>query len=277
MVGINDPRGSSQDEGTLARTFREVTPPEAQRFSSHPDVRRALISFFIFALLELWVYLAAFQDPFADSSGRIWEGPLSLFLLFLAFLFAIRSLSSLRYGKILAGGFALSLMLFIAAAWVPLTPPTATTYSLVVYKSQRKLEFYQDGRLQAEFRISLGGHPVGDKQVMSDAKTPLGQFRVCDKGHGMFHRWIGLNYPTTEDAWRGRQSAKISWGEWWVIRVANLNGRVPYGNSALGGAIGIHGGGAGKDWTLGCVALENKDIETIFDEIPLGTEVEIRS
>ena len=143
-------------------------------------------------------------------------------------------------------------------------------------KSKKILRVSKDGQLVSEFTVALGPTPLGDKRAMGDGCTPLGQFRVCDKGYGQFHKWMGLTYPDAQDAWLGRREGRITWAEFWYIRFENLNSRIPYGNSALGGAIGIHGGGAGKNWTLGCIALENADIDSFFDLVPKGTIVEVK-
>lgn len=91
----------------------------------------------------------------------------------------------------------------------------------------------------------------------------------------MFHKWLGLSYPDSRNAWKGRREGLLTWAELVLLRVQDLNGRIPYGNGPLGGAVGIHGGGAKRNWTLGCVALENEDVDRLYSEIPLGTPVEI--
>lgn len=123
------------------------------------------------------------------------------------------------------------------------------------------------------YPIGLGGSPEGDKEREGDSRTPLGRFVICDKAPDSFHPWLGLNYPNLEDATRGRLEARISWIEFAYIRFENLNARPPYGGSALGGAVGIHGGGSSKDWTLGCVALSNPDVEELYRQCEVGTEV----
>ena len=58
-------------------------------------------------------------------------------------------------------------------------------------------------------------------------------------------------------------------------REAEAAGRAPPWNTPLGGAIGIHGGGGSSDWTLGCVAVENAEIEELWDVVRLGTNVRV--
>jgi hypothetical protein len=57
---------------------------------------------------------------------------------------------------------------------------------------------------------------------------------------------------------------------------AHRNGRRPPWKTALGGEIGIHGGGSGLDWTWGCIALENEAVAELFPVLPLGTPVRIQ-
>lgn len=232
---------------------------------------RALSLFFLFWVLELWVYLSGFANP---SRLCYWEGPLSLLIGLCGYFVFYKQIRESR--PRLAGLLALAPAVGLFLLRVPLTPVSESEWKIEVEKSTRILSVYQAGRRVGRYSIALGGNSVGDKEFMGDQKTPVGDFRVVDKGPSTFHKWLGLNYPTSEDAFLGRLEGRIMWAEMFYILIENRNGRIPYGNSALGGAIGIHGGGAGKDWTLGCVALENEDIDEFYSHIPIGTRVRIR-
>lgn len=234
---------------------------------------RASTLFFVFWILELWVYLSGFADPSDCHWARKWEGPVS-FLVGCGCLFLFyRQLYSTRPRVArLTALFPLAL-LFLSS--VPLTPVADSEWSIEVKKSARTLTIYQADVMRGRYSIALGGNPEGDKEFMGDQKTPLGEFRIVDKGPSVFHKWLGLNYPNSEDAYRGRFEGRLMWVEFFYLLIENRNGRIPYGNSALGGAIGIHGGGARKDWTLGCVALDSGDIDEFYDLIPIGTRVRI--
>lgn len=238
--------------------------------------RRGFAGLAVFTLLELWVHLSAFADPAAVSALRVAEGPLALVALFWFFYWTGSYLKTLRRGHFWLFLWLMILPLLILLGSVPLSPWPQSPWRVEVKKSERTLTLFRDGVLVSQFPVALGPTPIGDKRVMGDGCTPLGAFRICDKGYGQFHKWLGLTYPDSEDAWLGRKEGRITWAEFWYIRFENLNSRIPFGNSALGGAIGIHGGGAGKNWTLGCVALENADIDTFFDQVPLGAIVEIK-
>lgn len=155
---------------------------------------------------------------------------------------------------------------------LPLVKP-----KIVVSKSARRLELYSDGRVVREYRVVLGGDPVGDKEREGDSRTPEGEFYVCVKNEqSQFYRSLGLSYPNREDAERGLRDRLITRPEYDRLVRALTRRRTPPWNTALGGEIYIHGGGTSSDWTAGCVALDNADVQELFDSVPVGTPVDIK-
>jgi murein L,D-transpeptidase YafK len=147
---------------------------------------------------------------------------------------------------------------------------------LVVSKSKRQLFLYSDGQLVRTYKIALGTNPVDDKVRQGDRATPEGDFYVCVKNaRSNFYLSLGLSYPNREDAARGLRDKLITRREHDLIVRAIQNKRRPPWDTALGGEIFIHGGGAEGDWTWGCVALANPDIKELFDAVPMGTSVRI--
>ena len=147
---------------------------------------------------------------------------------------------------------------------------------LVVKKSARKLEFFDGEKLLKTYRIVLGFAPAGDKEIEGDGKTPLGDFYVFTKNEqSRFYLSLGLSYPGIDDAARGLRENLISKEEYDEILLAIAEKRMPPQKTALGGEIYIHGGGTAKDWTWGCVALENEQMKELFDAVPAGTRVTI--
>lgn len=145
-----------------------------------------------------------------------------------------------------------------------------------VRKTDRVLVVYSDGRPAKTYRMVLGSEPVGDKEREGDRRTPEGEFYVCTKNaQSQYHRSIGLSYPDAEDAERGLAAGLISKREHRTILDAVRHLKQPPWNTALGGEIMIHGGGVHTDWTAGCIALADTDIEEIFNALPLGTKVAI--
>jgi murein L,D-transpeptidase YafK len=154
---------------------------------------------------------------------------------------------------------------------LPLSEPR-----IVVEKGARRLRLYAGGELVRVRRIALGFEPEGDKVRQGDGRTPEGVYTVCMKNpKSNFYLSLGLTYPNAEDAERGLRDGLITQAQYKSITSALKAGRCPLWNTALGGEIFIHGGGTGRDWTFGCVALENPEIKELFDTLPKGTPVRI--
>jgi murein L,D-transpeptidase YafK len=153
----------------------------------------------------------------------------------------------------------------------------ASDLSIVVLKGDRRLEVFRGKQKIHSFRIGLGGSPVGDKVRSGDGKTPEGRFYVCVKNpKSRFYLSLGISYPDIADAERGLREGIITRQEHDQIVAAHAKKASPPWNTALGGEIFIHGHGSASDWTLGCVALDNAEIKTLFDLVAPGTPVEIR-
>ena len=143
-------------------------------------------------------------------------------------------------------------------------PAPAAADSIVVYKHERTLVLYNRGVPIRTYFVALGSKPVGDKERAGDQKTPEGLFYInAHNPASKFHLALRISYP--DDAHRARAAAL---------------GADP------GGDIMIHGlpleySEAGKrhvqnDWTNGCVALSNQEIEEIWHAVPDGTPVQIK-
>jgi murein L,D-transpeptidase YafK len=147
---------------------------------------------------------------------------------------------------------------------------------IVVYKQQRKLEFYSDRKLLRTYRVALGFNPVPDKQREGDGATPEGDFYIFVKNNkSAYYLSLGISYPNSEDAERGFRDGLINRKQRDDIVDAIKRKAAPPQYTPLGGLIYIHGNGAGKDWTWGCVALENADIKELYDAVSVGTPVKI--
>jgi murein L,D-transpeptidase YafK len=148
-------------------------------------------------------------------------------------------------------------------------------YRIVVKKAQRKLYLYNDQqKLLKTYKIALGFNPIGTKQQEGDGATPEGQYYITHKNpKSNYHLSLGVSYPNIKDADSGLQRKLISQAQYDTIVSAIKTQAKPPQNTKLGGDIFIHGGGANSDWTLGCVALENKDIEELFNLLPIKTTV----
>ncbi len=147
---------------------------------------------------------------------------------------------------------------------------------IVIYKSKRQLFVIDGDTIVRKYPIALGKNPKGDKTLQGDGKTPEGAYRVCIKNsRSRFYKSIGINYPTIHHAEKAFVNGLITAEEYKRIILANEQGRTPPWNTKLGGAIFIHGGGAYADWTDGCVALYNTDMDELYRIVKIGTPVYI--
>ncbi len=148
---------------------------------------------------------------------------------------------------------------------------------IVIDKEARRLFLYSGSELIKIYPISLGLDPVGDKERQGDRRTPEGRFYVCNKNpKSKYYLSLGISYPNIEDAERGLRQGLITRQQYNAIVRAIKARRKPPWNTPLGGAICIHGGGIPWDWTYGCIAMRNTDMEELFRVIPVGTPVIIK-
>lgn len=151
-----------------------------------------------------------------------------------------------------------------------------TNPKIYVCKAERKLWLVQDKVLVRDYQIGLGPSPKGDKYLRGDGRTPEGEYFVCVKNNSsQYYKSLGINYPSPKHAENGLACGMISYGDYCSIVRANDAKRLPPPNTALGGAVFIHGGGCNMDWTLGCVALANGAMDELFDVVSIGTPVYI--
>lgn len=137
-------------------------------------------------------------------------------------------------------------------------------YAIIVDKYSRKCFVYLSGVKKHEFSAELGKNWVGDKRVKGDNATPEGMYKITRKFEGSktkYYKALLLDYPNDED--KAKFRAEIE------------RGTLPR-NAKIGGLIEIHGdGGKGVDWTEGCVALENDEMEIVYRLTKVGTPVTI--
>lgn len=189
--------------------------------------------------------------------------------------------------------------MFLTAVLSPLpdSPGTTTTaflsilsslegeLSLVIWKSHYSLTLYKGDLPVKTYSAVFGkGHPNGDKEKAGDKRTPEGDFYICTMNHSKrFYKFMGLSYPGLKHADRGLRRGLISLREYEVIERATAEGRQPPWETKLGGAIGIHGRllddraaqTTRENWTDGCIALANADVDELFSILSLGTPVTI--
>ncbi|MGH7786954.1 MAG: L,D-transpeptidase family protein [Candidatus Binatia bacterium] len=147
-----------------------------------------------------------------------------------------------------------------------------------IWKAQRKMELRQGDAVIREFRVVLGREPRAGKEVQGDYRTPVGRYYISrKKPQSRFHRFLEISYPNIDDAERGYSRGLIDANQWADIFIANVHGQSPDSGTRLGGRVGIHGYGGRPylpiDWTQGCIAVSNEDIEFLYAFAPVGTPV----
>jgi len=150
------------------------------------------------------------------------------------------------------------------------------SYVLTVMDGERPVQRFED--------ISIGRGGTTRNKRKHDQKTPLGAFRISSiRPESHYHRFFGVSYPALDDAIRARDTGVISEDEFRAIRSAHEQGQEPPFSTALGGNIGIHGIGEGDvrihgdfNWTDGCIALTNEQVDELAGWIRLGMTVVIR-
>jgi murein L,D-transpeptidase YafK len=140
-------------------------------------------------------------------------------------------------------------------------PPDTRIDSLLVYKSQHYMDAYSQGKRIKRYTVSLGRHAVGHKMKEGDKRTPEGRYVINAKNSASaYHKNLGISYPNAADR-----------------RTARSLGVSP------GGDVKIHGlrNGLGfigrfhrfRDWTAGCVAVTNDEMDELFVAVHKGTPI----
>ncbi len=156
----------------------------------------------------------------------------------------------------------------------PAITPLASGLWLRIRKADRRLYQYRNGQIVHEFPISLGFAPIGAKEHRDDYKTPEGVYYLCGRNpHSQFYCALRLSYPNVQDAERCASQGLITSWELAAVRRAIKHQHVPPQNTKAGGDIMIHGGGTGRDWTWGCIALDNQNMKVLYAALPAGTPV----
>jgi murein L,D-transpeptidase YafK len=126
---------------------------------------------------------------------------------------------------------------------------------IVVHKAERKMYILHGNQPLKIYDIQLGGNPVGPKQFEGDLKTPEGEYWITQHNpKSQFHLSLRISYPNPQD-----------------VAYAKSQGKDP------GGDIFIHGeypyGGKTGDWTIGCIAVTNEQMDVIYAMVKNGTPI----
>jgi murein L,D-transpeptidase YafK len=129
-----------------------------------------------------------------------------------------------------------------------------------IHKGRRKMYLLHHKTVLKEHRVGLGANPVGHKQYEGDSRTPEGVYYIDRKNpNSNFHLSLGISYPNAED--RARAAAM---------------GKSPGGDIFIHGRAGKHTlRNRGRDWTDGCIAVTDREMEDVYAMVRIGTPVYI--
>ena len=135
---------------------------------------------------------------------------------------------------------------------------------IVVEKSARKLTLFRGETPLKSYSVALGRAPEGTKEREGDHRTPEGHYIIdAHKYDSAFHRALHISYPTTADSVVAAQRGVKPGGDIMVHGIRNGLGWLGAFHRAI-------------DWTSGCIAVTDKEIEEIYRAVPDGTPIEMR-
>jgi murein L,D-transpeptidase YafK len=135
---------------------------------------------------------------------------------------------------------------------------------IVVLKSARTMTLESNGLVLKTYKIALGGEPIGAKERQGDHKTPEGEYLVDAKNaHSQFYLALHISYPNATDRARARKFGASPGGD---VEIHGLGKKYGW----IGARHRL------TDWTDGCAAVTNEEIEEIFKMVAVGTRVEFR-
>jgi murein L,D-transpeptidase YafK len=135
---------------------------------------------------------------------------------------------------------------------------------IVILKSERTLTLMHDGKPFKTYKVALGGQPIGPKTQQGDHKTPEGTYTIDSRNlHSQYYKGLHVSYPSAQDAAQARKRGVSPGG---AIMIHGL----PNGMRWVGSAHLAH------DWTDGCIAVTDEEIDEIWKLVPNGTPVEIK-
>lgn len=165
----------------------------------------------------------------------------------------------------------------------PSPPACERIVHIEISKSERRLRARCARGAVVEMTVAVGREPRGPKLEADDLRTPEGLYRVSGGPRpSRFHAFVPIDYPSVADAERALSEGRIEVQDYARILDAHERQVAPPGDTPLGGAIGFHGEGerwagdsADLDWTLGCIAVPDRDLDYLIARIEPGVPVVI--
>jgi len=145
-----------------------------------------------------------------------------------------------------------------------LLPSGTTIDRIVVEKAARKLSIFRDRKRLKTYRVALGRSPIGPKEKEGDMKTPEGIYKIDSRNaQSSFHLALHISYPSADDSAHAVERGVSAGFDIMIHGIRN----------GLGWMGAFH---RWRDWTAGCIALTDEEIEELWRITPDGTTIEIR-
>ena len=158
----------------------------------------------------------------------------------------------------------LAVCMFCAVAFAHAADKPLHADRVLVLKKERTLQLLNQGKVIRSYKVALGGDPMGPKTRQGDHKTPEGIYVLNSRNeHSQFYKSIHISYPSAKDRVAARQKGVSPGGDVFVHGLPN-------GYGWIGGSRRL------KDWTDGCIAVTNEEMDEIWTAVPDGTPIEIR-
>jgi len=144
----------------------------------------------------------------------------------------------------------------------PKAPPLGNVVidSIVVYKSERRMAVYSSGMLQKTYRVALSKHSVGPKEIQGDQKTPEGLYFINGRNpNSRYYKNLGVSYPNKDDIARARRLGESAGGD---IKIHGMGPRVSFERHQT-------------DWTIGCIAVTDEEIDELYTTVKTGARIMI--
>jgi murein L,D-transpeptidase YafK len=164
----------------------------------------------------------------------------------------------------LCAGFCIVLSLLAALLPAQQKTPPELADSILILKKDHRMELLAGGKVIRTYKVALGQGGLAPKERQGDGRTPEGHYLIDAKNAAShYHKALHVSYPNAEDRER---AAKLGVSPGGDIMIHGL----PNGQGWIGAAHRLY------DWTLGCIAVTDAEIDEVFKLVPVGTPVEIR-
>jgi murein L,D-transpeptidase YafK len=161
----------------------------------------------------------------------------------------------------------LAALIVLAVAAIPHTlaaPLKSQADLIVVEKAKRTLTLYARKKPLKTYRIALGGNPIGHKEQEGDSRTPEGRYIIDAKNPwSSFHLSLRVSYPNRRDQAAARKKGVSPGGQIMI-------------HGTPGSLATLQSTGLFRDWTAGCIAVTNEEIEEIYGAVKAGTPIVIK-